>query len=221
LDEEPPAVAAACLLVERDAFDCVGGFTHGYVYGAEDIDLSLKLRDAGLPALLSGRSVAIHHPVSTRRTAPFEQERARKRANRLVLWERWGPRLRRDFELARSSGGEWPPGVCIKAADPATAPDLHAVRVALEDRGLRCLVLCDELAEHPLGLNYELAVHVHGRVRYVPKPGQRGLLWIPPGAPRCDSIERVRYELVIEGGVESLVATASDMAAIDDTRESS
>jgi GT2 family glycosyltransferase len=100
-DAEPRAVAAACMMVRRDAFESVGGFSQGYLYGAEDADLCLKLRAAGLPVLLSGRSIVIHHPVSTRRRGAFEEERARKLANRRVLWERWGPRLRRDYELAR------------------------------------------------------------------------------------------------------------------------
>lgn len=90
---ERPAVAAACLLVHRGAFDEVGGFTHGFLYGGEDVDLCLKLRRAGWTVVCSGRSVAIHYPVSTRRTLPFEQAREMKLANLRLLWERWGPRL--------------------------------------------------------------------------------------------------------------------------------
>jgi len=82
VDEECTAVAAACVLLGREALERVGGFSRGYVYGAEDVDLCLKLRAEGFRVLLSGRSVAIHHPASTRRTAPFGEERARKLANR-------------------------------------------------------------------------------------------------------------------------------------------
>jgi GT2 family glycosyltransferase len=211
-DIERGAVAAACVLVEREAYEQVGGFSRGYVYGAEDIDLCLKLRGAGFGVLCSGRSIAIHHPVSTRRTAPFEEERARKLANRRVLWERWGPQLRREYELARMGGeGEWPLGVCIKAADPATGQDLAAARTALEGRGNRCLVLEGDRAEDPVGLNYEVAVHVACRGRYIPKPAQRNVLWTvagayPPGAP-----ERARYDLVVGGSVEGLLAAAEDL----------
>ena len=209
-DVECQAVAAACILVSREAFDRVGGFSHGYVYGAEDIDLSLKLRAAGFQVSLSGRSIAIHHPVSTRRAAPFEEERARKLANRLVLWEHWGPRLRREFELARMEGeGDWPPGVCVKAADPATAPDLAALQAAFEERGYRCLALGGEHAEDPRGLEYEIAVHVHGGVRYVPKPGQRNVLWVTAGPPAA--AERARYELVVEGAAEDLISAVEDI----------
>lgn len=108
VDEERAAVAAACMMVRREDFQRIGGFTHGYVYGAEDVDLCLKLRAIGRAVVCSGRSIAIHHPVSTRRTAPFEEERARKLANRRLLWERWEPQLRREYELDRIEGrGLW------------------------------------------------------------------------------------------------------------------
>jgi GT2 family glycosyltransferase len=87
------AVAAACLLIGRAAFDEVGGFSAGYFYGCEDVDLCLKLRADGMGVVCSGRSIAIHHPVSTRRTMPFEQALENKLANRRLLWERWGTGL--------------------------------------------------------------------------------------------------------------------------------
>jgi len=215
-DEEPPAVAAACMLVERAAYERVIGFTHGYVYGAEDIDLCLKLRAVGLRVLCSGRAVAIHHPVSTRRTAPFEQERARKLANRLVLWQRWGPRLRREYELGRSgSDGAWPPGFCIKAADPAATSEPEAVCAALERRGRRCVLLAGDRSEGPLGLNYDVAVHVRGRLRYVPKHAQLNVLWDlgPPGG--VPEIERSRYDLVLTGSASPELFAERLLSAVD------
>jgi O-antigen biosynthesis protein len=92
-DAECDALAAACLLIAQSTFKQIGGFTPGYFYGCEDVDLCLKLRESGLPVVCSGRSITIHHPVSTRRTMPFEQARETKLANRRLLWENWGPRL--------------------------------------------------------------------------------------------------------------------------------
>ena len=205
-DVERQAVAAACVIVGREAFERVGGFSHGYVYGAEDVDLCLKLRAAGLKVLLSGRSIAIHHPVSTRRAAPFEQERARKLANRLVLWERWGPQLRREYELARMGGeGEWPAGCCVKAADPDSVPDLGAAGATLEASGYRFLLLAGDRAEDPIGLNYEVAVHVHGRVRYLPKPGQLNVLWISGGRDDLRATECDSYDLVVSGDARQAI----------------
>lgn len=208
LDGEPPAVAAACMLVERAAFDRVGGFTHGYVYGAEDVDLCLKLREAGHPVVCSGRSLAIHHPVTTRRRAPYEEERARKLANRRVLWDRWGPRLRREYELDRMGGdGPWPVGFCLKSADPATSHELETVRAELERRGHRCLALSGDRAEDPLGLNYDVAVHLRGGVRYVPKPAQLNFLVVVGNGEAVSENERRRYDLALDaaGSAESLV----------------
>jgi GT2 family glycosyltransferase len=222
-DAERGAVAAACVLLRRDAYRQVGGFSHGYVYGGEDIDLCLKLRADGLGVLCSGRSVAIHHPVSTRRTAPFEEEKARKLANRLLLWERWGPQLRREYELdllagggiwvgadstatRRKRAGEQPRslaeidalGFCFRAADPAAAAvDLDTLVEALRQRGRRCLALVGERAEDQLGLNYDVAVHVQSPFRYVRFPAQLNVLWAATGAAALAQSARERYDLVL------------------------
>lgn len=204
-DLEGPAVAAACLLIGRDAFEAVGGFSPGYVYGAEDVDLCLKLGEAGEAVLCSGRSIAIHHPVSTRRAAPFEEERARKLANRRTLWERWGPRLRRLYEQGQGRAEE-PISFCFKTAEPVPSADLEQLIADLRSDGHRCLVLAGERAEDPVGLNYDVAVHIAGRTRYIPKPGQLNLLWAPdPATP--PSAERSRYDFVVED-LSGLVAVA-------------
>lgn len=98
-DLECEALAAACLLIARTSYEAVGGFSPGYFYGCEDVDLCLKLRAAGMRLVCSGRSIAIHHPASTRRTVEFDKARERKLANRRLLWERWGPRLDRLDQL--------------------------------------------------------------------------------------------------------------------------
>ena len=90
-DVECEAVAASCLLIAPATYELIGGFSSGYFYGCEDVDLCLKLRAAGMPVVCSGRSIAIHHPASTRRTIAFEKAREIKLANRRLLWQRWGP----------------------------------------------------------------------------------------------------------------------------------
>lgn len=218
-DVESVAVAAACMLLERSAYERVGGFTHGYVYGAEDVDLCLKLRAAGQRVLCSGRSLIVHHPASTRRAAPFEQERARKLANRRVLWERWGPLLRRehDLDLLGGGGGGWAApdstpasastaaasaaGVCLKGGWASTADPqaqlAEAVRDALERRGRRCLVLAGDRVDDPLGLNYEIALHLRGAARFAPKPAQLNVLWVVGRSETVTSVECSRYDRVV------------------------
>ncbi|HET8863791.1 MAG TPA: hypothetical protein VFM94_11135, partial [Solirubrobacterales bacterium] len=92
-DVECDAIAAACLLIASPTHRQVGGFTHGFLYGCEDVDLCLKLRAASLSSVCSGRSIAVHRPVSTRRTIPHEEAGRTKQANLELLWRRWGPRL--------------------------------------------------------------------------------------------------------------------------------
>jgi len=218
-DIASPVVVAACLLVSADLFRRVGGFTHGYVYGAEDIDLCLKLRATGDPVVCSGRSVLVHLPGSTRRTIAFEAARARKLRNHRLLLEHWGPRLRREHDLDTFGGGamwlqlgrERTPaassrpqakalGVCVRA-DPDGAG--HAVdpcerlRAAVAARGGRCLILRGEEVEDPRGLELDLAIHLRGPRRYVPAAGQFNVLWLSRASGDVTGAECDDYDLVL------------------------
>lgn len=61
----PPAkvevVSGACLMIERDVFERVGGFSPEYFMYAEDLDLCFKTRKAGLNNYYVGDAVIIHH----------------------------------------------------------------------------------------------------------------------------------------------------------------
>ena len=208
-DAEPPAIAAACLLIGCKLFERIGGFTHGYVYGPEDVDLSFKLRTAGWPVLCCGRSLAIHHPASTRRAAPFEEERARKRANRRLLWECWGPTLRREFELNRRWREEGdqafsapaPLGYCLKVGAPlgetTEQRSLAALHVALRERDRVCQLFCGNEVDDPRGLNYDVAVHLRGAARHIPKPAQINVLWAVSHHDAITATECFRYDLTV------------------------
>ena len=57
------------MLVPHEQLQQVGGFTEGYVYGAEDVDLCVKLRaDSGEIVICGG--AALFHYESERRK-PF------------------------------------------------------------------------------------------------------------------------------------------------------
>ena len=100
-----PALTAACLLVARAAFEGVGGFSDGYDYGHEDVDLCLKLRDHGVRLVYDGRAALWHHESSTRNLRPFDELRARSQANRDRFVGIWGARLYRTV-LADALRGE-------------------------------------------------------------------------------------------------------------------
>jgi GT2 family glycosyltransferase len=92
---DSPALTAACLLVRRSAFEGVGGFSPGYVYGQEDVDLCLKLRDAGGRLVYDGRAALWHHESSTRNQEERAARMERTIANRDRFVGQWGPRLYR------------------------------------------------------------------------------------------------------------------------------
>ncbi len=94
-----PGLTAACLLVRRDAFEAVGGFTLGYDYGQEDVDLCLKLRENGGRLVYDGRATLWHHESATRESGDRSVRTARVAANRERFVATWGARLYRTVIL--------------------------------------------------------------------------------------------------------------------------
>jgi len=85
------AVTAACLLVDRAAWNEMGGFDRTFINGWEDVDLCLRLGEAGYEIHYCADSV-IYHMESASRDLRAPQERE----NRGVYEERWRPRVRPD-----------------------------------------------------------------------------------------------------------------------------
>lgn len=86
------AVTGACLLVPRDAFERLGGFDPDFVNGFEDVDLCLRLREAGGSVVYCGASALVHLEAATRGADPA-REAARFRTNADAFLARWGDRL--------------------------------------------------------------------------------------------------------------------------------
>lgn len=229
LDIDSPAVTAACLLVERTVFERVGGFSRGYRYGAEDTDLCLKIGAEGLAVISSGRTFLIHHPGSTRRTVPHQEQIEAQIRNRRLLWERWGPTLRREYERDRLSGaGRWAfpesldssappareevesPSLCIKLGhsaeghvDPHLAELAEGLRERLLSRNRRVLALIGD-TEDPRGLNFDAAIHIRGPARHLPKPCQFNVLLVTAEPESVPELERRRFDLAIDATRPSL-----------------
>jgi GT2 family glycosyltransferase len=55
------ALSGACLMVKRDAFREIGGFSRDYYMYTEDIDLCYRLRRAGLVNYYVNTAVVVHH----------------------------------------------------------------------------------------------------------------------------------------------------------------
>jgi GT2 family glycosyltransferase/spore maturation protein CgeB len=102
---EVAAATAACLAVERTAFEAVGGFDERYDYGAEDVDLCWSLRRAGGRVVVVPDAVLYHHEGATRhRVDEVTARNRRQQANWDALARRYGPELRRAVERDRLTG---------------------------------------------------------------------------------------------------------------------
>ncbi len=84
------AVTGACMLVRRDAFESAGGFDPGFHNSLEDVDLCLRIGEAGGEVHYCHEAVVTHLESASRgREDRFE------RSVRLYR-ERWRDRVRRD-----------------------------------------------------------------------------------------------------------------------------
>lgn len=91
------AVTAACLVVSRAKFDAVGGLDEfGLQIAFNDVDLCLKLEQAGWRNVYVPQAVLVHHESKSRGKdfAPAHIERYRREL--AVLQERWGTKAYRD-----------------------------------------------------------------------------------------------------------------------------
>jgi len=55
------AISGACMMIRREAFIAVGGFTADYFMYAEDLDLCLKVRQSGHEVCYVPNAVVVHH----------------------------------------------------------------------------------------------------------------------------------------------------------------
>lgn len=144
-DRECPAVTAACLLVGREAFGSVGGFTERYKYGQEDVDFGLKITASGREVVSSGRAVLIHHEYGTQSVEGRDFALINMRGNQRILMERWGPQLHRELLLDRLNSTAFWSNKPVQIAITVTSEDVadgyndwyvaHELGEALERRG--------------------------------------------------------------------------------------
>ncbi len=80
---EAPAVTGACVLVRADAWRRFGGFDEAFVNGCEDVDLCLRMRDAGFINAVALRSRVLHHVSASPGRKLHDEENTRR------LFLRW------------------------------------------------------------------------------------------------------------------------------------
>ncbi len=93
--QEYSAVTAACVVMKRDRFEEVGGFDERFAVCFNDVDLCLRLRDAGYRNLWTPHAVLDHHEQVSRGARVGAADRAYTREVGLMV-KRWGTLLESD-----------------------------------------------------------------------------------------------------------------------------
>lgn len=92
------AVTAACCLIRRKVFLDAGGFDEQYINGGEDVDLCLRLGQAGYQHYVANQSVIDHYVSSSEGRHEFTPQNS---ARLLQQWKSYlqGTRTNRDRRL--------------------------------------------------------------------------------------------------------------------------
>ena len=83
------AVTAACMMVKREVFEEVGGFTEDFKVGINDVDFCLKVRETGKLVVFNAHSLWYHYESKSRgyETTPEKQRRFEEEIR--LFRERW------------------------------------------------------------------------------------------------------------------------------------
>ncbi len=93
----PSAVTAAALVLRKEVFDRVGGLdAEGLPVAFNDVDLCLKVREAGYRNLWTPHAELYHHESVSRGADTSPEKRARFVGEVNVMLNRWGAVLQRD-----------------------------------------------------------------------------------------------------------------------------
>ncbi|MBU2785106.1 glycosyltransferase [Acidithiobacillus ferriphilus] len=143
------AVTAACLLMKKDHWNRVGGMAQELTVAFNDVDLCLRLREAGLRNVWLPQALLYHHESKSRGTDIHPDKLRRFALEHAYMQWRWGfvlrndpaynPNLtlgREDFSLA------WPPRVrhpwrseCISVEIPYGLPQANSEPLTLPPGG--------------------------------------------------------------------------------------
>ncbi len=115
---EVPGATAACLLVRTSLLRELGGLDEGFIYGMEDVDLALRIREAGYRVVLVGEAALFHHEFGTQSQVAAARKRSTGLSNVQHFAEKWGADLSRILKLEALSKGS--PSL-LMGANPAVA----------------------------------------------------------------------------------------------------
>ncbi|HEX5491930.1 MAG TPA: glycosyltransferase family 2 protein [Candidatus Udaeobacter sp.] len=96
LAQDISAVTTACAVVKREAYLQVGGFDENLAVTFNDIDLCLRLREAGYRILWTPYAELIHHESASRGFDDSKPKQIRFLAEVDYMKSKWGDHLKRD-----------------------------------------------------------------------------------------------------------------------------
>ena len=108
-EQHPVWVSGACLLARRSALEAVGGLDERFFLYEEDVDLCLRVRQAGWRIFYTPRAVVMHHLGRSMETIPARSRLEYDRSHVLFYAKHRGPAvtaLLRAY-LAGSSAAGW------------------------------------------------------------------------------------------------------------------
>ena len=83
------AVTAACMMVKKEAYEAAGGFDEKLAVSFNDVDLCLKIRDAGYYIVFNPLVELYHYESRSRGYDTRGERRARMEKEKALLVERW------------------------------------------------------------------------------------------------------------------------------------
>jgi GT2 family glycosyltransferase len=89
------AVTGACCLIARQSFETLGGFDEEYINGGEDVDLCMKVTQAGGTCWIVPASSVWHHVSQTR-----GRQEDRDEKNSWRLFQRWRKKIANELEIS-------------------------------------------------------------------------------------------------------------------------
>jgi GT2 family glycosyltransferase len=96
LEQDLSCVTAACMALRREAFDAVGGFNEKLAVTFNDVDLCIRLRDAGWRIIWTPTVELYHHESASVGAYDSPQRREQFQSEARLLRELWGDALDRD-----------------------------------------------------------------------------------------------------------------------------
>jgi GT2 family glycosyltransferase len=113
LAQDVSCVTGACMAVRRSVFEELGGFEERLMVDFNDVDLCIRIREAGHRIIWTPRALLIHHESKSRGSAKENDNRRRLDHAAAYMRRRWGDLLDRD--------PFWNPNLSLRSTEPQIA----------------------------------------------------------------------------------------------------